>query len=230
MPTWSLVLPIGLRKRTATGKPLKAASPDDRRAQDINQRALQGALICQDWPFLTPVTPEYCFAACDVPDDADVHGRITFHFACYGAGTPSFDRFMHKPDQPPPPIADKPFISAFPKALLAHPRGGVLACIGHVERAWGCSIVTPWAGTQLMPFQNLRRRLALGQPVGHALTYFNQRYAALSTSLSSMLEQTGFGACVPDQQLASAWVERNDAEGYLIIGDPAVSLRVAGMG
>ena len=45
-----------------------------------------------------------------------------------------------------------------------------------------------------------------------------------------MLEQTSFGAYVPDQQLASAWVERNDAEDYLIIGDPAVSLRVAGMG
>jgi hypothetical protein len=30
---------------------------------------------------------------------------------------------------------------------------------------------------------------------------------------------------VPDSVLASRWVERNDAEGYVVVGDPAVSLR-----
>ena len=56
---------------------------------------------------------------------------------------------------------------------------------------------------------------------------FNERFAALATSLSSMLEQIGFGAQVSaDFELASAWIERNDAEGYVILGDPAIQLRV----
>jgi hypothetical protein len=55
---------------------------------------------------------------------------------------------------------------------------------------------------------------------------FYERYASLSVSLSDMLEQLSFGASVPDADLASAWIARNDAEGYLILGDPAVRLRV----
>ena len=158
-----------------------------------------------------------------------MHGLITFHFACYGAGTPSHDRFMHKRGQPPSEIAAEPFLAALPKALLAHANGSALACIGHVERAWGYSIVTPNAGVQLLPFQNALARLGSGEPVGHALKDFNERYAALSTSLSSILEQASFGAWVDDRELASASIQRNDAEGYLVLGDPAVALRISAM-
>ena len=77
-----------------------------------------------------------------------------------------------------------------------------------------------------MPFQNALARIGTGEPVGHAVKDFNERYAALSTSLSSILEQASFGAYVDDRELASAWIERNDAEGYLVLGDPAVALRV----
>jgi hypothetical protein len=198
-------------------------------SSDPRQPAMQGALLCQDWPAFTPVRPEHYVAAADLPGTTRVHGMITFHFACYGAGTPSHDRFIHKPGQPPLAIAEKSFLAALPKALLAHPNGGTLACIGHVERAWGYSIMTPKAGPQLLPFQNALGRIAKGQPVGHAMRDFSERYAALSTSLSSMLEQCGFGTYVSERELASAWIERNDAEGYLVLGDPAVCLRVEDM-
>jgi hypothetical protein len=197
--------------------------PDPRQVSD------QGALICQDWPPFTPPAAAHCFSAADVPADGMVHGLVAFHFACYGAGTPATDRFLHKKGQPPPAIAAKPFLAALPKTLLSHPRGGALAVIGHVERAWGYSISTPQAGAQLLPFQNTLERLAQGQPVGHAVKDFNERYAALSTSLTSMLEEIGFGAFVEDAQLARAWVEHNDAEGYVVVGDPAVKLRVEAM-
>ena len=68
--------------------------------------------------------------------------------------------------------------------------------------------------------------LLRGQPVGHAVKDFNERYASLSTELNTKLENMGFGATVPDVDLASNWVERNDAEGYAVIGDPAARLRV----
>lgn len=195
------------------------STPDARQATD------QGALICQDWrPLAIPGPGDYLSAA-DIPSDGQVHGSIVFHFACYGAGTPQHDRFLHEKGRPPAVIADKPFIAALPKALLAHPRGGALAVIGHVERAWGCSIVTPKAGAQLLPFRNALERLALGQPVGHAMKDFNERYATLSTTLAGMLEELEFGAAVDGEALVTAWVERNDAEGYLVIGDPATAIR-----
>jgi hypothetical protein len=200
------------------------STPDARQATD------QGALICQDWkPLTIPGRGDYLTAA-DIPDDGQVHGSIVFHFACYGAGTPRHDRFLHEKGRPPSVIAENPFLAALPKALLAHPRGGALAVIGHVERAWGCSIATPKAGAQLLPFRNALERLALGQPVGHAMKDFNERYATLSTTLAGMLEELEFGADVDSEALVRAWVERNDAEGYLVLGDPAVAIRAGDLG
>ena len=190
-----------------------------------NQLSAQGALLCQDWPAVGDIAPTHYLAAQDVPADARVHGMIAFHFACYGGGTPLTDRFVHEPGMPPPTIAEQPFVAALPRRLLTHPGGGALACIGHVERAWGYSIVTPDAGPQLIPFQNAIGRILTGQPVGYAMKDFNERFAVLSTSLANLLQQAGYGATVDDFMLASAWIERNDAEGYLLLGDPAVRLR-----
>ena len=124
-----------------------------------------------------------------------------------------------------PEIAGRPFGAKLPKRLLSHPAGSALAVVGHVERAWGYSIVTPTAGPQLLPFANAIGGILSGIPVGHAVKDFNERYAILSTELSGLLEEIGLGAKVPDDQLAQAWVERNDAQNYVVLGDPAVRLR-----
>jgi hypothetical protein len=190
------------------------------------QVAAQGALLCQDWlEFDKPGEDDY-FAAVDMPADAALHGLIAFHFACYSIGMPQLDNFAHKPGVMPPPIAERPFIAALPKAMLAHPRNGALACIGHVERAWECSIVTEGAGPQLLPFQNTIDCILGGKPVGYAMKDFNQRYAALSTELANVQEQIGFGVAVDDLELANMYIGRNDAGGYLVLGDPAVRVRV----
>ena len=191
-----------------------------------DQETLQGALLCQDWPGFGSKEPGHYYAATDLPDDARVHGMICFHFACYSLGTPSHDRFFHKPGQLPKKIAAQPFYAALPKALLSHRNGGALACIGHVDRAFAFSFLSPEAGPQLQPFRNAIGRILLGQPVGHAVKDFNERYAALSVELASLLEEVGFGAKIPAEQLSSDWLARNDAEGYMVLGDPAVSLRI----
>jgi hypothetical protein len=199
------------------------------RKPDARQPAEQGALICQDWKPFTPPQPAHYFTAANLPDHTRVHGLIAFHFACYGAGTPQRDRYIHKKGEAPPAIANAPFIAALPKALLSHAAGGALAVIGHVDRGWGYSIGKAITGAQLLPFENALDRLVAGEPVGHAVKDFNERYASLSTELAGLLEQVGFGAKISDAQLARAWAERNDAEGYLVVGDPAVALRVADM-
>lgn len=192
-----------------------------------NQRAAQGALLCQDWPGSGTVGPAHYLAATDISPDFNLHGMMTFHFACYSAGTPSHDRFTLVPGQPPSQIADEPFIASLPQAMLSHARGGALACVGHVERAWAYSFVSPHAGTHLLTFQNAIARILSGQPVGYAVKDFKERYAALSAELVDDLVQLGFDpTAVPDEKLVATWIERNDAESYIVLGDPAVRLRV----
>jgi len=191
-----------------------------------DQRVRHGALLCQDWPGLGQVSSAHYFAAADVPADARVHGLVACFFACYGAGTPQADTFWHKPGEPPPIVAEEPFVAALPQRLLAHPEGGALAVIGHIERAWGYSFMARGKG-QLLPFQNAIGRILIGQPVGYAMKDFNEKYAALSANVSDVLEQMGFGKLVPDTQLARLWTERNDAQNYVVLGDPAAALKVA---
>jgi hypothetical protein len=190
------------------------------------QHAQQGALVCQDWGGQGPVAPGQFFAGADVPDDADVAGLFAFFFACFSGATPERDRFTHTSGQEPPKIADGPFAAALPRRLLAHPGGAALGCIGHVDRAWGASIVEGSAGSQLIPFENAIGNVLAGRPIGLALRDFSERFAALSVSLANVFEQFDQGLAVDKKQLASAWIQRNDAEGYALFGDPAARLRI----
>jgi hypothetical protein len=196
-------------------------------ADDPEQLKCQGALLCQDWPGLNDIRPEHYFAAANVSDEARLRGMIAFHFACYGAGTPDFDRFVHEPGEDRPRLAATPFISALPKRFLSHPNGGALAVIGHIDRAWDYSIAGNTTTPQVIPFQNCIGWLLQGEPVGLAMKDFNERYAVLSASLSDLHDRLALKFPVSDDLLASTWIERNDAEGYVVLGDPAVRLRVA---
>lgn len=195
---------------------------------DPRQLDAQGALLCQDWPGPGASDPAFYFTAADVPDDATVRGMITFHFACYGAGTPQADDFPRSPGGTPPQIAPRPFLAKLPRRLLAHPRGGALAVIGHVERAWTTSIAglaTTGSGNHIQPFVNTVGFVLSGKPVGFAVKDFASRAASLSTLVSQMLEDVRYGQQISDADLALAWLGRNDARNYVTLGDPAVRLR-----
>lgn len=200
---------------------------------DSRQSAYQGALLCQDWPGPTfgGVDRSHYFAAEDVPDTARLSGLISFHFACYGAGTPKLDDFAHQDLRPPAAIAPNAFIAPLPRRLLGHPAGGALAVVGHVERAWGCSIVWNDAGRQIQAYEDAINVLMSGLPVGYALESINQRYADLSSSLSADLLAARSGTKdLDDIALAFEWTANNDARAHVIIGDPAVRLPLAAEG
>jgi hypothetical protein len=182
------------------------------------QPGFQGALKCQDGI-------KFSASTLRSTPGVRVHGLIAFFFACYGAGTPQFDEYMLRADRAPLKIAEKPFIAALPKALLSHPEGGALACIGHIERAWNYSFSTRKLGDQLIPYQNAVKRILSGVPVGYALKDMRERHASLSGSIGYTLQQMRFGLQVKDQDLVLDWATRNDAGGYVVIGDPAVCLR-----
>jgi hypothetical protein len=190
----------------------------------VDQGTRHGALLCQDWPGIGQIGEAHYFAASDIPLDARVHGLVAFFFACFGAGTPKQDAFVHVPGEQPPELAPEAFVSALPKRLLSHPEGGALAVMGHIDRAWGYSFVSGGEG-QLLPFQNALGRILLGQPVGYAMKDFNEKYAALSANLASLLEEMGFGdRQISEAGLARVWTERNDAQNYIVLGDPAAAL------
>jgi hypothetical protein len=193
---------------------------------DPQQRTAQGALLCQDWSGFGSILPGHYLTAAEIQDDACVHGLVAFVFACYGAGTPALDSFLLDRQQGPVRIAEQPFVAALPQRLLAHPRGSALAVIGHVERAWGYSIQPPGVSPQLQPFRNLIGRVLAGEPVGHATKDFSEKYASLSAALLSLLDETQSSPRPGDLELAWNWIERNDAQNYVVLGDPAVHLRV----
>jgi hypothetical protein len=193
-------------------------------AGDPDQRDRQGALVCQDWPGPGPggIDREHYFAAEDLGARAHVHGLVAFCFACFGAGTPRWDDFTRAGQGERRELSSGSFLGRLPQRLLSHPRGGALAVVGHVDRAWGFSLVWPGAGPQISAFESTLRRLLDGQPVGWAMEFFNQRYAELASDLAAEVEALGFGKQLDEALLADLWTASHDARNYTIVGDPAV--------
>jgi hypothetical protein len=195
-----------------------------------NQLSDQGALLCQDWPGFGMVRAEHFLAATDVADDANVSGLVALFFACFSNGTPDADQFPMDLSQAGAGalLAPQPFIAALPRRLLAHPNGSALAVIGHIDRAWGFSIRAPEVpAAQIATFRNSLGFVLSGHPVGHAMcTQFGARFAALSTALASLTSPTAPASMqLSDRELVMYWLERNDAQNYVLLGDPAARIR-----
>ena len=194
-------------------------------AEDPRQSANQGAIVCQDWGGYGKITESHWFAAQDVPADAKVHGMMHIFFACYGGGTPDVDNFDRMNNQPRK-IALKAFFSALPSKLLSHPSGGALAVLAHIERAWAYSFQGDKGGSQTQGFRDVIGRLLRGERIGQATDVFNTRWAALSAQLAETHLDLKHGADIPLKTLGRMWVARDDARNFMILGDPAVRLRV----
>jgi hypothetical protein len=146
-----------------------------------------------------------------------------FSFGCYSAGTPRHTDFIDDPN--PAASADPPFVARLAQRLLAHPGGGCLAFVGHVDRAWNLSFLFRGITPRILPFSSCIRALLAGAPLGLALEYVTLRYATTATELANLLQKVrAWNFVADDRELAQLWLATNDARNFLIIGDPAVRL------
>jgi hypothetical protein len=196
---------------------------------------MNGAVCCHRERRDAPAS-EWIVAASDVPDDRPfLEGAVVFQFACFGAGTPARSDFAHwLGDARANARAD--FVGAWPKRLLAHPRGPV-AYIGHVDAAWVQGFITlppplledRWH-IRLLPFRAALESLLDTQPVGLALAAMYKRYDVYNSQLANALDniQSGRRKVSPelDIWLADTFITRSDAQNYIVLGDPAARLRL----
>ena len=195
------------------------------------RRAINGAIRCRTGMPGERVDARL-FSAADVPTEPFLEGAIFFQFACYGAGTPARSDFAHWgiPGLPAE-NASEDFLAALPLRLLAHPRGPV-AFVGHIDVALLHGFDDPDAPEisdrshpRLQPFRRAVQRLLKGQPVGYAMTDLNERFGRMSAALVNAYDRRKSGT-LPDTpqiqaRIVDAFCIRNDAQNYIVLGDPA---------
>ncbi len=202
----------------------------------------QGALVTQDWPgpvmWDAPLNERsHYFSVDDLDETADLRALIAIFFACYGAGTPRLNDFIHNRDIDPRErldVSETAFVAALPQRLLSHPRGGALAVVGHVERAWETTFRELGDSEPEDPdpggFRSLLFFLAAGYPIGFALDRANDRSAELGRNLADEILAVRQGASLTPEEaskIARLWTASMDARNFIILGDPAV--RVPGL-
>lgn len=217
-------------KRTASSSRPRlvfTASHGDAVAQSrgVDEQAIQnGALIGQDGAR---------FAASDLPaaDQPFVEGGVIFSFACFGYGTPARSGYTHWWPEIQPYQAPFELVSALPKAAIAHPRGpigyiahadyAVLHAFANADRPGsdGTTALAP----RLKAFRETLDEALLDRPVGAVLEPIAGQLSLLNLQLTDMWDaaQTVGAAVATNDRLVDAFLRRNDARYYLILGDPA---------
>jgi hypothetical protein len=207
-----------------------------------DQRRMQGALLTQEWVYDTaPQIDEAVFSANDVPPDANLRGTMAFLFACYSGGCPADDSYyFNQADGLKIPVAESPLVAGLPQALLSR---GMLAVIAHVDMAfqWGFDDVDGTPRTQAI--RNPLGFLMQGKRVGFAADSLSLAWSTLSAQLGMEYGSFALNAAAAAlgakntasstqlntadaTDLANRTIARDDARNYIVLGDPAVKLKV----
>ena len=136
------------------------------------------------------------------------------------------DTYERGADGKPMPLMGEPITARLPQRLLAK---GALAVLAHIDRAWAFSFQTGGGKPQIQDFRSVMELLLAGNRVGQATDDFNRRWSVLSAELSMLVEEQEASGTTAATTLGNRWVARDDARNYLVLGDPAVRLRVEAM-
>lgn len=198
------------------------------------QKRYNGAICCQA---PGPLTLDDLFTGDDVPmAEPFLEGAAFFQFACFGYGTPAQSDYSHWLSAVPSRYAEEDFVAALPKRLLAHPRGPI-AYVGHLDTAFlhGFTdqhdpyIAGRWHA-RIQPFLAAVVRLLQVQPSGFAMEDMNKHFAICNSLLADIYDEQKQGTLSWTQQtytkFVDRWIIRNDAQNYMVLGDPAARLRI----
>jgi hypothetical protein len=183
---------------------------------------LCGALVMQDWPGEPhEIKLSHCLAGIDGLKGLGLSGMMAFCFACYSAGVPRYQDWVHPSTGTAQELAPVPYVSRLPQKLLA---SGLLGFIGHVSKGWGFSYLgSLHAKQQIGTFKAVLGELMDGMPAGHALDSLNLRSVFLSGVYGDMLEHP---ENYPNQtEIVYTWMARNDSRGHVLLGDPFVRVK-----
>jgi hypothetical protein len=181
-----------------------------------------------------------------------LRGGVWFFVACFGAGTPAESVYhpwlarLAESGLVPRSVADsvlgslpragaRPFVAALPQAVLANPEGP-LAVIGHLDLAWTYAFASSadLGESRASRILTAWKSLAAGVRAGAALDLLLETsrhtdarlmdgYAAEERARD--LKET-FTVDLPKR--SHQWMLRNDLNGYVLLGDPAVRLPLRG--
>jgi hypothetical protein len=183
----------------------------------------------------------------DLAERSFLPGGVWLLLACFSAGTPTTSGYQNWLEELQRMghvgrevshvfdalALERPFIAAVPKAALANP-DGPLAFVGHVDLAWSYSFLDIGPGAprgRPGRFMNLVQSLLAGDRAGVALHTLFCALGQVQTELSALMEQAGQGLIRSRRERtrrAHLWMMRHDLAGYVLLGDPAVHLPLAG--
>ena len=202
------------------------------------RRALQGAMCFDNGKVLT---------GADLEGQPFLPGGVWFMLSCYGGATPAasaYQRWLKVLRQNNayrdsadavleglPRSGERPFVAAIPRAVLANPQGP-LAVIAHADLAWSCAFDEMSSSqNHAERFEGLVAGTLQANRIGTAFhdlyRFFTEMNNELSTRYDSDTESKERDWIVERSRL---WMVRNDLAGYMLLGDPAVRLPLAGTG
>ncbi len=198
------------------------------------QRAYNGAICCQQ---AGQLTIEDLYSAKDVPLDRPfLEGAVFFQFACFGYGTPAESDYAHWLKGVPERYTKADFVAALPKRLLAHPHGPI-GYIGHLDTAFlqaftdadDPDIPDRWHA-RIAPFVSAVDRLLEVQPSGLSLHDMSGIYSVCNAQITNTYDSQQRGKLVwnpkKKARFLDTWIRRNDAQNYMVFGDPGARLRI----
>ena len=118
---------------------------------NVLQPTQQGALLCSDWPgpWSGPSARSTTWIATITYATKTFRATPTCSeplLSCSPAtaGTPRTDDFARRAFKTEAVLSPRPFLAQLPMKMLSLPKGGALAVIGHIDRAWSYSF--NWSG------------------------------------------------------------------------------------
>jgi hypothetical protein len=206
-------------------------------ADPATQSRMQGSFITQEWMPGSPADSSNQFCADDVPADAKLAGTMGFLFACYSGACPADNNYYFNKDGSPIKVAPGPLMARLPQALLSR---GMLAVIGHIDLAFPYAFQDVNGTPQVQALRTPLELLMGGKRAGLAADSLSVMWSARSSQLALAQAQTpatpaagptspaaAVAALPPSPALAQMTIARDDARNYIVLGDPAVRLRVA---